>query len=110
MRKTTLLLGCVALAVAGGAMAGDQHRYRVDFHFAKSDTDLAGFARDKNLCIRHTSDAMPYGGTFLGAHNGNWGAGEIYKYNAAAFYDCMTAKGYRSTPNGPFAISLSTWL
>ncbi len=101
MRKFAILLGCAALLSTGLATAAP--RYHAHFNFAKVGAGEWVFSEDRNACLRQTTTAYwvgaPYGFHYTGSD------GFQYMRHANAFYQCMTTRGYRADPYGPFKIS-----
>ncbi len=101
MRKLAILLSCTALLSIGPAAAGPV--YRVGFHFAKDGANDQTFSHDRMACVRQTTIGNYAPWPWQHAWDSE---GYHYVRHADAFYQCMTAKGYRADPNGPFKVSV----
>ncbi len=110
MRKFAIMFGCAALLSMDLAAAGPL--YRVSFHFAKAGANDQIFFHDRVACLRQTStEAFTNGPSAVSAQGVSVPgqlAGTFYVRHANAFYQCMTAKGYRADPNGPFKVSFGS--
>jgi hypothetical protein len=122
MRKFAIMLGCAAL-FSVGAFAAGHHYYHINIRFSQNGVDDQSFSRDRKQCLDATSKRRelkqePIGAeinTGIGGRTPS-GPGTVvypvptYDHNAVAFYQCMSAKGYRTDPNGQFTVSFSTRL
>ena len=110
MRRIAIILGCAAALSVGAAAAGQQF-YRVDLRLSNARADDQSFIRDRDQCFLATNTSHPLvtedirpGSTSHVFHV------TATEHHAAAFYQCMTARGYRTDPNGRFTASFSSSL
>lgn len=95
MRKTSVVIGIIAVfALTGPSVAGSVSK-RVEFHFARPATAWDTFRQDQTICNRSAIVAE------FRRQDGSMASAYVrYSHSAPAFLRCMTDKGYRLDPNG----------
>lgn len=76
------------------------HRYK--FQFVNDHADALAFRHDRDNCLAGTSTVQLKDWMTVSTAGTATGATPENVYHVGAFYQCMTAKGYRADPKGPF--------
>lgn len=108
MRRIAIMLGCAAL-LSVGAVAADNHFYRVDIRFSNARADGQSFQRDRDQCFRDTNTYHQLVTEDIRGREGSFvDHVKTVERHAVPFFQCMIARGYRTDRNGTFMASFSS--